>query len=1070
MAVNKYCNLYGENKIKDDYTKINYGFAAVEADVTGVLNSEIAREAAETQREVSEANRVLRYENTKHYGAYNPAMTYHRNNIVSQGGCSYMLIVDDSTGNAPPTYPTESNTWWAMVGKKGDKGDTGAVPNIQVGTITTLQPTDPATVTRRVGSPDTAPVFDFGIPKGVDGTGAGDMTKLVYDPTSSGSVKLADNLKGLTVPVSELNKLTPSTEQTVSLLWGMNLIRIPEVSTAPKFKFSGFSITNLLGKDGNCEDTSKANSWQCTDTLDSTNKVFGSYGIKGTITGTTGYAFSRQKQVLNLDNTKYYMVSAYLKNGNATAISVGIEGLSVSQVTDTTKFNRVCAKYTPAQIATLVAAQNVVIYISGSAGQYGYVDGIMVNEISAADYALSDAELLAKYPYVDSYAALTNPYFENRRYNLIRNGNCEEGIGYWKFVSGIGTISIENGKFKLVTTAAYTYWSQTVKVKPNTNYVLSGNWSGNGFFIILDSSETTMHDGTGAFNTGNNTEIMLVLHGGTTAGTTYFDSVMLVEGTTAPTEYKSCDLQRFVVEGQFTADDTVTIENGKVSGLLNWKHRTLYGKDFDWNFNGDAAGYKHIYAPFANGQQNNSWQVIKYDGSILRTINNVALFPNSSTLTTANLMISIPDTDSGWAETINPNTDEIKAFMNGWKAIVNTGGRYILWRSIVDNSYPVSAIKTNVATGATSSNQSVTAGTGTTFKVGDTICHFNTTGTYLRSFTVTSVSADSIGCSLTFASTTGDLFVKADNGTTDLSMLNWCKNNVAPGYEVYKLHYKLANPEPITDVNVHIEGEILDLVKGDNYVTVDSGIVLGEVANVGVSLPNYWINSADAAYPTALSLLRNKTEDFIQIFKNSLSDIQNWTINPNLAYGRVRAFIDQSRYDTSATYTVDYQILKTLHAQTFSSLSLSYPQSIINTLDGHSKALEQKQPRNSALDTYIDATIYEEVAVNQPYYGRPFNAWGLTAIALNFIIPITPKKCVPDYTIKISDIMYADSSYAYTAVPLSDITILGVRVSKSAFYISVGYTGSNTTIKNNLMSYGMRVGFEKIVLDCRKKV
>lgn len=262
MAVNKYCNLYGENKIKDDYTKINDGFTGVESDVSGVLSSESAREVAETQREVNEAKRVLRYENTKHYNAYNPAMTYHRNNIVSQGGSSYMLIIDESTGNAPPTYPIESNTWWALVGKKGDKGDageqgiqgiqgeqgeqgiqgpkgdTGAIPNITVGTVTTLQPGNPATVIRQPDSPDTDPVFNFGIPRGQDGSGAGDMIKADYDTNNDGKVdsaefadyahyadeaenantanyaviagsantsNLADNLKGLTATIADLN-------------------------------------------------------------------------------------------------------------------------------------------------------------------------------------------------------------------------------------------------------------------------------------------------------------------------------------------------------------------------------------------------------------------------------------------------------------------------------------------------------------------------------------------------------------------------------------------------------------------------------------------------------------------------------------------------------------------------------------------------------------------------------------------------------------------------------------------------------------------------------------------------
>ena len=57
-------------------------------------------------------------------------------------------------------------------------------PNIQVGTTTTLAAGSSATVTRRADSPDAAPVFDFGIPKGADAVNPGDMTKAIYDPNN----------------------------------------------------------------------------------------------------------------------------------------------------------------------------------------------------------------------------------------------------------------------------------------------------------------------------------------------------------------------------------------------------------------------------------------------------------------------------------------------------------------------------------------------------------------------------------------------------------------------------------------------------------------------------------------------------------------------------------------------------------------------------------------------------------------------------------------------------------------------------------------------------------------------
>ncbi len=64
----------------------------------------------------------------------------------------------------------------------GERGESGVTPNIQVGKVTTLAAGSKATVTRQASSPDAAPVFDFGIPRGADATNTGDMVQKVYDP------------------------------------------------------------------------------------------------------------------------------------------------------------------------------------------------------------------------------------------------------------------------------------------------------------------------------------------------------------------------------------------------------------------------------------------------------------------------------------------------------------------------------------------------------------------------------------------------------------------------------------------------------------------------------------------------------------------------------------------------------------------------------------------------------------------------------------------------------------------------------------------------------------------------
>ena len=66
-------------------------------------------------------------------------------------------------------------------GPQGNPGTPGITPNVQAGTTTTLAAGSQATVTRRAGSPDAAPIFDFGIPKGANAVNPGDMFKAVYD-------------------------------------------------------------------------------------------------------------------------------------------------------------------------------------------------------------------------------------------------------------------------------------------------------------------------------------------------------------------------------------------------------------------------------------------------------------------------------------------------------------------------------------------------------------------------------------------------------------------------------------------------------------------------------------------------------------------------------------------------------------------------------------------------------------------------------------------------------------------------------------------------------------------------
>ena len=86
-------------------------------------------------------------------------------------------------GETGPQGPQGIQGIQGETGAQGNPGADGVTPNIQVGTTTTLAAGSDATVTRRAGSPDAAPIFDFGIPKGADAVNPGDMHKATYDPS-----------------------------------------------------------------------------------------------------------------------------------------------------------------------------------------------------------------------------------------------------------------------------------------------------------------------------------------------------------------------------------------------------------------------------------------------------------------------------------------------------------------------------------------------------------------------------------------------------------------------------------------------------------------------------------------------------------------------------------------------------------------------------------------------------------------------------------------------------------------------------------------------------------------------
>lgn len=115
-----------------------------------------------------------------------------------------------------------------VVDCQGEKGDPGDAATVTVGTVTTLPAGSQATVTN--SGTTSAAVFNFGIPKGADGTGVGDMTVAVYDP--DGDVATAGGIVDYVAGEIVANPVEASTEDLTKLKIGNTIYKLAGGGTA----------------------------------------------------------------------------------------------------------------------------------------------------------------------------------------------------------------------------------------------------------------------------------------------------------------------------------------------------------------------------------------------------------------------------------------------------------------------------------------------------------------------------------------------------------------------------------------------------------------------------------------------------------------------------------------------------------------------------------------------------------------------------------------------------------------------------------------------------------------------
>lgn len=107
-----------------------------------------------------------------------------------------------ATGPEGPTGPQGETGATGATGATGPQGADGVTPNIQVGTVTTLSSDSEAYVTRTEDSPDSAPVFNFGLVRGADAPG--DAEQVAEDLTAhTGNTSNPHSVSAAQVGVSD---------------------------------------------------------------------------------------------------------------------------------------------------------------------------------------------------------------------------------------------------------------------------------------------------------------------------------------------------------------------------------------------------------------------------------------------------------------------------------------------------------------------------------------------------------------------------------------------------------------------------------------------------------------------------------------------------------------------------------------------------------------------------------------------------------------------------------------------------------------------------------------------------
>jgi hypothetical protein len=257
-------------------------------------------------------------------------------------------------------------------------------------------------------------------------------------------------------------------------------------------EIKGRTLVNLLGRDGNCEDVSKWNTWQATLSLDSVNAKYGGNCIKITMNGANCVA--RQSARL-FQGGKYYIYLADIKIGDATNVCVSVTPINISSPYSTSTLYTTA--YTKIYSVTDII-DDINISVSGSVGKTAYFDGARIYEITdslaqsfgystglllynAIGTTITDAEVIGRmFPYVDSVQ------YKSNIMGVVKGKQLIPPYSQWDLIHPNAVI---NADYSLTLNATGVNQQSYIVLTlvPNTSYKISFG-SGNVYHGVFSNS------------------------------------------------------------------------------------------------------------------------------------------------------------------------------------------------------------------------------------------------------------------------------------------------------------------------------------------------------------------------------------------------------------------------------------------------------------------------------------------------------------------------------------------------------------------------------------------------------